>query len=496
MRAHGYGAFETASPALQWGNIIWGYIVYNTPSINGILGYTIAAITLLFIATFAILYFGIESKVGHLSSLAILAAVLLVFMRPIMFPQFTINAGMLGIAGVFSLVAYSRQNKILILVAAFLLLYLGWIVRSNQLILILIISLPLLQLQVLMKDRKFCIAIFILVLFVIISEILNYHYYSSLEWGFFSTFQEARVYWMDYGGFSRLRNQPEFIKNYGLSINDVNLLSSWFFVDAKIADPEILNKMRMELGPIIKEPLSSSIVIEVFKPLISTSLAPVFILAFVLLLLFPSRNLLLSWFIACSALLYLGYLGRPGILRVYIPVFSLLVLAPLFINAFQNNYSIYRYVVAFFLIFTALVWNTSILSIQHSNYKRLSEQAQLDFNTVSVAKSFVVWGSALPYEIIYPVLGRSHILDSVKLYQLGTSTLNPFSNVQTAEVSGVGLVKKLLSEKGLLFNAGQDQMDMLELYCEQRHNKMFDSKLEFDTPTIKLYRARCLPPVQ
>lgn len=95
-----------------------GLIVRCLPLIDGILGYSIGTLSVLVLAGTAIVYFLRRLGAG---CLVCLLALVLVMPRAIMFPQFTVNAGLLGIAAVLVLLDADRRNYLLSLVAACLL---------------------------------------------------------------------------------------------------------------------------------------------------------------------------------------------------------------------------------------------------------------------------------------------------------------------------------------------------------------------------------------
>ena len=94
MVAHGYGLAATSSPNLVFSNVIWGYLVQSCPQMNGLLGYSAATLVTLVICGMTILIglrkVGLDWITGSATARCLLA-------RPILFPQFTINAGLLTV---------------------------------------------------------------------------------------------------------------------------------------------------------------------------------------------------------------------------------------------------------------------------------------------------------------------------------------------------------------------------------------------------------------
>ena len=77
---------------LGFSNLLWGYFVRSLPSVAGLLGYSVATFASLIAIGIAILYGLRSSTRDWLVSIALLCGVLVL---PVLFPQFTVNAGLL-----------------------------------------------------------------------------------------------------------------------------------------------------------------------------------------------------------------------------------------------------------------------------------------------------------------------------------------------------------------------------------------------------------------
>ena len=108
MIAHGYGLASQGGPNIFFSNIIWGHLVRLIPEINGVLGYSIATAGVLIITATTLLYGLMKLGFDILTSLALLV---LIFLRPVLFPQFTINSGLLMVASIISIYLYSQEKK-------------------------------------------------------------------------------------------------------------------------------------------------------------------------------------------------------------------------------------------------------------------------------------------------------------------------------------------------------------------------------------------------
>src|SRR5690606_30482300 len=112
---------------------------------------------------------------------------------------------------------------------------------------------------------------------------------------FYNASNTARVPFTDFGADFELLQRPEIASNHGYTPNDIKLLSTWFFVDKNILDPDKLNSMLRELGPLRdKNNVINDAWISI-KTSFHPVLAPIFLCALFLLLLNPNRKLFTIW---------------------------------------------------------------------------------------------------------------------------------------------------------------------------------------------------------
>lgn len=333
MVAHGYGIAAVGMPNLVFSNVIWGYLVRALPQIQGMWGYSIATIGVLVIVGTVVLRALRQLSFGWLVSLS---ALILLLARPVLFPQFTINAGLLTLGAVICWHLYGPAGKHAStryrVSSGFL-----WVslVRSHEFLLVLLIALPLLPWEKLARDPDAQASAIALLLAIGIAAFVDYKAYQGGDWQFFNALNPARAPIADFGADAQLKKHPEILTRHCYTANDINLIRSWFFVDENIANPHRLNAMLMDLGPL---PAQSNAINNGWigvKTFFHPVLVPSFLAALFLLLLMPNRKLYVTWALCIAAIFALGVIGRPGVLRVYIPVISLLLIAPLFGNGYR-----------------------------------------------------------------------------------------------------------------------------------------------------------------
>lgn len=442
MVAHGYGIADYGSDRLFFSNALWGFIVRSLPSIDGILGYSIATLLSLGLASAATAYFllrlGVRPPVTTL-------ALTVVFMRPILFPQFTETAGLLAVASVLGLQAYCRHGSVVDLVAACWLTFLEYLIRDLELALVIAVALPLLPWQKLTASRSARLAAAGLVICITGAAIVNMRAYSSPEWQTFRQQNLARAPLTDFGVAKFILERPDLMQRHGLSANDVRLVSSWFFVDPQLSNPDLLRKLVSEIPTpaIVERNLASSLDVLTSLPL-SPQLLTLTYVGAVLLMILLRPSLLAAWFLCFAAIVALMVTGRPPPARVCFPLFSLLTIAAV---ALQSQLPRWRRLVLAATLLAGAGFNSWDLIGQAAESDRTIARARHQKFTSS--ESTFVWGDALPFEAVFPLFTRSDDVRSTRIYGLGVLTLAPFSVPIADEAANRGFLARLRSEAGI-----------------------------------------------
>lgn len=431
MVAHGYGIAAIGSPNLIFSNVLWGHLVRLIPEINGVLGYSIATLSVLVFVGTVLIYGLCRLGLGCVTAFSVLV---LILARPVLFPQFTINAGLLMVGAIICWSLFERQNDKRVLVVGCLLAFCSYLVRSQEFLLVLIVALPLLPWRILLLQRAPKIAVLALVSAIAISAVIDHQAYLGSEWKSYNELNPVRAPFTDFGAGSYLKQRPDILERHGYSANDIDLISGWFFVDPNIANPGKLRAMLDELGPLPAQGNSLTHAWLGVKTIWHPVLLPIVLTAFLLAVLYPGRQVLTVWSMCIAAVFVLGLLGRPGVLRVYIPLVSLLVITPfLAMGSGFLALGIWRHRLAVGVIFVAALVNTSAVISESKTSGVASEhvrQGLKNFPTYPV----VVWGDTFPFEYAYPVLQSSQPAMHYRLYgfwRLYTGTF--FSRLRRAE---------------------------------------------------------------
>jgi len=465
MVAHGYGIASIGSPNIVFSNVVWGYLVRLLPEINGILGYSLATLGTLIVVSTVIVYGLCRLGVGYVVSFSVLV---LILTRPVLVPQFTINAGLLMVAAILCWILFVQKNDKQALVMGCILAFCSFLVRSDEFYLVLIIASPVLPWRALWLHHSSKIAFFALILAIAGSAIINHQAYQGPEWKDYNELNPARKPITDFGFDRHLKQHPEILQEYGYSPNDIGLIRSWFFIDPAIANPIILKEMIDKLGfmPNEKKALANAWI--ALSVLYNFKLLPLILAAFLLALLRPSWKIAASWGLCIAAIVGIGILGRPGVLRIQIPLFSFLLIAPLF----EGKITGWRRLIQSGIIFVAAAVNFDTVCAESKWHQPRAEKMRFQFAGFPNSP-IVVWGAALPYEALFPVIRTSGSMAYSQIYGLGCFTLAPFSIHSTEKQAGRSAIDLLLRGNDLLVIANEIAFNQFNIYAKERlHGKL------------------------
>ena len=485
MVAHGYGVAAFGSPNLIFSNVLWGYLVRAIPQINGTLGYSTATLAVLIIVGSVLLFGMYELRAGAIASLSAFA---LLMARPVLFPQFTINAGLLTIGAIVCWRLFALQFDRKALFAGCVLAFAAYLVRRNEFLLLFFVALPLVPWRILFQRRSFQVSILALAAAIALSGVIDRKAYEGPEWKAFNELNAVRAPFNDFGADQYLKKRPDIMAGFGFSANDIDLIREWFFVDPKIANPRALKGMLDKLGPLPSQQNAIANGWAGVQTLWDPKLLPLALTALLLALLRPSWQAAASWGLCIGAVFLMGLSGRPGILRVYVPLTSLLVIAPFLAKQVADSRN--RLLTGVLLL--AMVVNTSLVFAESKTLQDSVEKTRQELDGFPRGP-VVIWGIGFPLEDVYPVAGASPSTMSCRFYGLGAFTLAPFSVAYKEQQKGRGMIDLLSKEKGVPIVANERCIKCLEIYCKEHlHGEMEElSSQRFGEVTVSW--RRCEP---
>ncbi len=484
MAAHGYGLAAYGTPNLIFSNVLWGYVVRALPSINGVLGYSLATMAILLICGWATLYFLLRLGAGYLLGLL---AVALLFLRPTLYPQFTVNAGLLTVAAVIGWQVHARWAGMGSLITACLLAFFGYLIRGQEFFLVLGVALPLLPWRALRERRQMQVAFLLLSVAIASAAAFDHWSYIGQEWQDFEDLNSARLPYTDYGAGEHLKQRPEILARHGYTQNDIDLVNGWFFVDPQIADSKSLNAMLTELGhlPTQEGNIQSGFV--AIKTLFDLGFLPVILSALLLLVLVPQWPVAVAWLLCLTALFAMGIIGRPGVLWVYVPLVSLLLVAPLILGLARQGG---RQQIAALMLLVACVGNAYLFIPPTLMTKQRMQQVQKDVHDLP-AGPIVSWANSFPFVYTFPVLANNLDSRNIRFYGLDSFTHAPFSVASAEQSAGRGVVERLQTTTGIPVIASQKRIELLRIYCGERLKGRLNSIITYQTSRITVQQIRC-----
>lgn len=461
MAAHGYGIAAKGSPnLLNYSNVLWGHIVRSIPSFGGVLGYSWATVASLFLIGWALFYFLLRLGAGYWASLFMVS---LVMMRSTLVPQFTVNAGLFTVVAVMGWRVYARFQDRRSLWIACALAFLGYLIREKAFLLVLGVSGPLLPWKELRQQRVLQIALAVLAFAIVAAAVMNGYVYRGPEWKAFLE-MDSTVPFRDHGAGRLLKQRPDILLRHGYSKNDIDLISASFFPDRRLTDAQALNAMVAELVPIdnwkkrIKKAFDAVAMLASF-PLLVLLLPGLFFLCANF-----QWSVLFSWALCVAALFAIGITGHPAVLRVYFPLASLLLVAP--VMAGQRKEVFGRRSVGVVLAVICLC-NTIPLVLMASQAKkviRYTEEALGRFPSVPV----VIWGHYFPFETYFPVFQNDPARRRSRIARFNAIDYAPFSAAAAAGMVGQGMIDRWCSAGGIPIMTSEDDLHLLEIYCRER----------------------------
>lgn len=459
MIAHGYGIADHGSPHLLFSNVLWGIVVRSLPPINGVLGYSVATLLSLLLAAAATVYFLLRTGVGYGVSLFVLA---IVFARPILFPQFTITAGLLAVTAVLGLRAYACHRSSADLTLACFLAFMAFLIRNLEFMLVFAVGLPLLPWAKLVKSPAAWIAAVGLAITFVAATIFDVQSYAGTDWQAFWQTNLLRAPLTDTGAAGRILQHPDIIHRVGFSENDVRLVANWFFADPHLTDPATLRKLLGGIPTLLTSGANVTSGLTSLSGVLDPPLVALAMTALALLVLCFRPNVLLAG-AACLALMFaFGAVGRLNVPRVYIPLMSMMLAMPCVITPLRSWRRIGA--VGCVLLGGFLLNGDQLLGEVLRSQELLLRAHSEKF---TARDSVVAWGSSLPIEYIFPVFTREADITDTRIYGLGVATLAPFSVARADERAGNGFLTRFRSRGGVQLVAGQREQSLLDTYCKE-----------------------------
>jgi hypothetical protein len=474
MISHGYGFIDTGSPNLLFSNILWGYFVAHMPSVLGLDGYAVATYLVLFSISVFLTFWCFEITQRPLFSIVFIGCLM---WKPILEPQFTINSGLLMVASVLALLSYRERSKKWLLGFFILSAFVSFLIRDQEAVLITLVALPLIFYKTWSAKRVTLFSVILLGILCFGAHIYNNYAYQTEEWRSYNELNLARAAYTDFNAGKIVKARPEVLAKFDYSDNDIDLISKWFFFDKEIASPPALLAMLSESGYFDVSRIKLVKLAQILSTFTSPYLGLLMLAALVCLILSRSTRLLLAWVIFISIVYGLTLIGRGGVERIYYPVIILLLLYGFSTLSWSSSngqrMAVGRVEYIVLVILVSLAVQRSFIV---SGLKLESNHIINQVLSMPSGEPIVVWGSAIPYRLVYPIVEEVPAIKQIDLIALGVSTLMPSSLAAVDLSNGEGMIRRFRSQGGALMIARERQLIVLNTYCEERHNGQFSYK--------------------
>jgi hypothetical protein len=216
-------------------------------------------------------------------------------------------------------------------------------------------------------------------------------------------------------------------------------------------------------------------------------LLPLLLSALLLMMLMPRWPVALAWILCMAALFSMGVMGRPGIVRVYVPIVSLLLVAPVIVGQYSVGA---RQWLAELILFVACIGHAYLLLPSALVYKQLSQQVQSDIRGLPDVP-IVSWADSFPFEFAFPALDNDLNSRNIRFFGLDSFTHAPYSVASTEQTAGRGMLELLRTAAGIPIVATPKKLEMLSIYCAERLSGQLGVVKMYQTRSLTVQQVRC-----
>lgn len=492
MIANGTGISSTVGRHLVLSNIAWGYLISWLPRFEAIQPYTLMTYLALGLSYLAILYALMRSRLNPLVGAILL---LIIYAPTLVYPQYTLLAGYLACAGVALLCLPPEQQSNFSLVVAGTFIVISGLVRADETLLVLLAATPLgLGYWLAAADhgirhRWLIMLVFTGVVFIGF-QVWDYLSFSAGAWAEFGHTYALRTEFTDFNLAGFYRMHPHAAALTGpYSANDMRLFQYWFYADPTVFSVRNLGHL-MHSVP-LSERLDANLRLAKFlwEPFSDPQIQVLTVaLVIVLLVHRPWKFTLAAIAGLILLMLLMLILGRPGITRIYVPVFAALALAGAMqpIRPLRHAYALPVIACLMGAAYVATAVHARNVMDSHSAYS-----VHMSSCRIAHAPILVVWGSDFPYEHEYPPFDPAADACPLRIYSLGEFSLAPFSLDQLHRATrGEDLVQALLDGQGLNFIARDWELNWLGQYFQEHYTTHLIYKQVAIFPGFKVFRVQ------
>jgi hypothetical protein len=436
LLSEGEGITTVPNPHLVLTNIAWGYLVYWFPDIGGIRSYTWVTYV-----AFGLAYAGTwlgfrRSEVDHRVAALLM---LLVYVPALVEPQFTLVAGYLAAAGLLLACTAIRVRSLPLAAFAGALVVLSTLVRIDETVLVLLVSAPLCIAALRtawdsdLRSRWLAIAGATAALLAGF-WFMDYLSFSAEPWTYFASGYALRDGFTDFSFGTWFTSHPTSLEGSGFSVNDLHLLKAWFSLDPQVYSPERMQALLQHLPWEGRLHLDVESFVEALTPFsLPLVMAASAVLACTLLLHQRRLPLIMTLALFAALMVALCIAGRPGVSRIYVPVFvAIALLAITQLGRFKPRLDGAMLVV----LIIATVLTCEHTYIRDRNIRHAIADVQAATCSLPRGRLIVTWGGTYPFPVEYPVFQTKQETCPFDYYSFGQFSLAPFALDQLHRYTG------------------------------------------------------------
>lgn len=493
MISSGTGIAATPSPRLVLTNIAWGYLIDWLPHFEAIQPYTLITYLALALSYFAILHALMRSRLNPLVGATLL---LIVYAPTLIYPQYTLVAGYLACAGIVLLCMPVEQQSRASIACAGVLIVLSSLVRADETLLVMLAVAPLALGYWLAAAgnrirRRWLVMLTVAGVVFAGFQLWDYAVFSAGAWTEYGQTYALRTEFTDFNlaGYYWTHKQAAATLAGGYSVNDLRLFQMWFYADPTVFSSRGLADIMHAI------PLSGRLEANLglwhsfMDPFYDPQVQALGIALLVILLVHHGWRFTLAAIVGLAVvMLLLLVLGRPGVTRIYVPVFATLVL----VGAMQPLRRL-KYI-SELAAFACLLGAVFVLHAFHArNRGDVDYSRDVHIRTCSVmhdAPILVIWGSDYPYDHEFLPFDPAAKTCPIKIYALGEFSLAPYSMEQLYSVTrGKDLVQALLAGQSFDFVAKDWELGWLDQYFREHYATRLSFKQMNLSPGFKVFRV-------
>jgi hypothetical protein len=469
--ASGGGIAASPSPRLVLTNIAWGWLIYITPSLGHVHAYTLFTYLALILSYSVLMACFLRNRVDHAFAAVV---VLFMFAPTLVFPQFSLVAGDLAVAGLVLLCTSLDKSSLRGGITACALLVLSGLVRADETALVVLAAAPLCFGYIKTGyasplRRRWLVLAGVTAAVFLGFQVLDYLDFSSGAWSEFGSTYSLRTQFTDFKLARYFVRHPEALAGTGFSANDMALFTNWFYADTQVFTPDRLTVLMQRLPLWERLSINLDFYREALQPLFDTQFHTLLALLLLGLVFHRRRWRLLGSLCVLAGFMFLLLLsGRAQITRIYLPACAaLLALAVL---EMQVKALVLRLGLA---VLALVLCIPSLHQLYLQDVVKGRESARVQAFTCSLPhdRMLIIWGSDYPFPAEYLPFGDSSRICPLHFYSFGEYSLAPYALDHLHQYTGgKDFVPAVLAGQSFEVIAQGRLLQLLKVYFEQHYS--------------------------